>query len=494
MRYFLSKDKKPKLVLKANNMDLMERWVLHNPGYFMKNEVGNSISAFVKTKSKDEKLRRTSLALCEDDFLERTVLAKTVVYSEDELDNVKAIKLKRRALAAQIDILNNVGSNMFPEPLDFFLVTNTVDKFFEDAVRLKDSEPILILDYIPGEVLADKLVSTWDKSFYRIDEGKQVQKTPENINIGIVMRLVGDILAFEMELYEKGYAYTALTPDHIILLGNNKPRFTGLGRICPVNGDRYDVNHINFGRQLKGYSAPEFNRRENNFGMQESVKSAIAFNLGVLIACIMLGKTDFSENELDAGAYDYKKAEEDRQKIQKAWHGRMIDELICKLTDSEPSRRFTNFVAVLHELAVITGDAVNERKKEPVYRGTIKFFAHDKGFGYVTCNGEDYRVDLKRQEYIPAGFGNQSGQAVLFIANLRGTGQLFVKEFVKPKPPLRWPNMIVRPKSVEPPIRPNPIPTPTPQPNPIPRSTPVRPTPQPQQGKKKGLFARLFGL
>ena len=194
---------------------------------------------------------------------------------------------------------------MLPEPLDFFLVTNTFDCFKGDAVQFKDNEPILILDYIPGEVLADKLANTRDKSFYRFEDEKLFTKTPKDINVGIVMRLIGDILAFEMEMYDKGYAYTALSPDHIVLLGDNKPRFIGLGRICSVSGDRYDVNHINYGRQLKGYSAPEFNKLESNFGMNESVKSAIAYNLGVLIACIMLGKTSFDEGNLNAGAYDY---------------------------------------------------------------------------------------------------------------------------------------------------------------------------------------------
>ena len=36
MRYFLSKDKMPKLILKANNIDLMDRWILHNAGYCMR--------------------------------------------------------------------------------------------------------------------------------------------------------------------------------------------------------------------------------------------------------------------------------------------------------------------------------------------------------------------------------------------------------------------------------------------------------------------------
>lgn len=506
MRFFLNKDKKPELILKANNTDLQDRWVLHNPGYFMKNEVGNSTTAFTQKNPGDVELQKTSLALCEDDFIQRTVLAKTVTYDERDLDNAEAIKMRRRALAAQVDILNNVASNMLPEPLDFFFVTNTFDYFSsEEAKQLKDKEPVLILDYIPGDILADKITNSWDKSFYRVEDGKPFTKSPQNINVGIVMRLVGDILAFEMELYEKGYAYTALSLDHIVLLGDSKPRFIGLGRICSIEGDRYDVNHINFGRQLKGYSAPEFNKRETNFGKQESVKSAIAFNLGVIIANIVLGKNEFDEKQLNSGAYDYANASEDRKLISSAWHGCMIDALICKLTDESPSKRLTNFPAILLELEIITGDAANEKKKETIYYGNVKFFAHDKGFGYVTCNGQDYRVDLSRMDYIPSGYGDQAGQAVSFTINVSSRGQLFVKEFVKPKPPLRWPIMVNKPKTVVQPVRPNPVPTPRPQPTPNPVPTPrpqptpnpvPRPTPrqQPQTPQKKGLFARLFGL
>ncbi len=515
MRYFLSKDKKPELVLKATNTDLMDRWILHNAGYFMKNEVGNSTTAFVKTKSADEKLRKTSLALCEDDFLERAVLAKTVVYEDNELDNVEAIKIRRRALAAQVDILNNVESNMLPEPLDFFFVKNTFDNFDGEAVQLKDNEPVLILDYIPGEVLADKIANTRDKSFYRSEDGKAFAKSPENINVGIVMRLVGDILAFEMELLDKGYAYTALSPDHIVLLGDNKPRFTGLGRICPVSGDRYDVNHINYGRQLKGYSAPEFNKRETNFGMNESAKAAIAYNLGVLIACIMLGKTDFSEKELAAGAYDYINAEGDRQKICAVrQNGRKIDALICKLTDPLPSNRLTNFSEVLQELSIITGDATREKKttaNNNICRGYIKNYLADRGFGFVECDGNDFYfkpANIKEGKYIPPRY-NYPGQEVLFIPRVTPDGKYFVQEFVKPKPPLRWPNMISIPRSSVSPVRPTPTPSPTPRPQPIPNPTPrpqpvpsptprptptPNPTPRPQPPQKKGLFARLFGL
>lgn len=480
MRYFLNKDTNPKLILKANDTDLQDRWVLHNAGYFMKNEVGNSTTAFTKSKPGDVKLQKTSLTLCEDDFMLRTVLAKTVTYDERDLDSAEAIRMRRRALAAQVDILNNVASNMLPEPLDFFFVTNSFDDFSgEEAKQLKDSEPVLILDYIPGDILADKLSNNWDKSFYRTEDGKQFVKSPVSINVGIVMRLIGDILAFEMELYEKGYAYTALSPDHIILLGDNKPRFVGLGRICPVECDRYDVNHINFGRQLKGYSAPELNQRETNFGMQESVKAAIAFNLGVLIANIILGKTDFDEKQLKSGAYDYVNANEDREAIRNAWHGRMIDTLICKLTDENPSRRLTDFSAILQELVMIAGDAVNEKKKETIYYGNVKFLAHDKGFGFVTSGGVDYFVPLSRLENVPSGY---DGQPVAFTIEKDRNGKDVVKAFVTPsRTDVVFPKMVRKPKPIVQPVRPNPVPAPSPQPQPVPAPQPQpAPAPQPQ--------------
>ena len=77
MRYFLSKDKRPKLILKANNTDLMERWVLHNAGYFMKNELGNSTTAFIQTKSGDEKLRKTNAGGTELWFLKMIITSTT---------------------------------------------------------------------------------------------------------------------------------------------------------------------------------------------------------------------------------------------------------------------------------------------------------------------------------------------------------------------------------------------------------------------------------
>ena len=187
----------------------------------------------------------------------------------------------------------------------------------------------------------------------------------------------------------------------------------------------------------------------------------------------------------------------------------MIDALICKLTDENPAKRLIDFSAIQLELSIITGDASDEKKKETIYYGNVKFFARDKGFGYVTCNGQDYRVDLSRMEYIPSGYGDQAGQAVAFTANMSSKGNLFVKEFVKPKPQLKWPILEKNVNSVPTPTptpkpqptptpKPQPIPTPRPQPTPTPRPQPTptpQPAPIPRPGvpKKKGIFAWLFG-
>ena len=504
MEFRLNKDKTPKIVLKANNFDLEDRWILRNPGFFMSNEVGKSVKAFVNTKSKDKKLQRTRLAMAEDYFMDRMVLVKTVYYDIQDLSQPGSIRMKRKILEAQIEILNALSSNMLPEPLDYFDITNSFDHF-DDSVReeFKDTEPVLILDYIPGEVLADKLQNPYDKSFYRSEDANNFNKTVGQINIEMIMRLIGDILTFEMEMYEKGYAYTALSPDHIVLLGDIKPRFIGIGRICPFSADRYDTSHVNFGRQLKAYSAPELNQRGTNFGLNASVKANIAYNLGVLIASIVLAKTDFDERLLDNGAYNYHNATEDRQAIRSSWRkkGEQVDVLLYKLMNPDPTKRLTDFDAILHELAVISGDAQDESKKETIYYGNVKFFAHDKGFGFVTGrNGVDYFVPLERVENAPSGY---DGQPVAFtiVKDKFKENSWNVKAFVTPpRTDVVFPRFVKKPEAIVRPVRPTPQPTPRPQPQPIPRpqptpvprpSTPTQPTGTPP--KKKGFFARLFG-
>lgn len=500
MRYLLNKDTKPELILVANNVDLYERWVLRNAGYFMRNESGNSVYAFANTKPEDKKLQKTALALCEDTILERTVLAKTVCYEDRDLNDEKAIMARRRALAAQVDILNQVKSNMLPEPLDFFYVENDFDSFTcKDAKTYQEKEPVLILDYIPGEILADKLLSEKDISFYRAEDKAIFLKKPETINVGMIMRLVGDIFAFMIELYEKGYAYTSLSPDHIVILGDNKPRFVGVGRICPVAFDNYDCGHINYGRFLKGYSAPEFNVKSTDFGLQSSVKANMAYNFGVLLANILLGRSVVPDKLLVNGAYDYNNALDDRELIKKAWHGWMLDSFISQLTEMDPSKRMTKFESIMNELAIISGDAARETKKEcpQLHYGRISFFNYEKGYGFVTDNAtyKDYYVSLSRAKNVPIGY---KGKPVIFTIEKDRKGDDVVKEFYEetPKPPrtdVQYPRFIKKPDPVVQPVKPKPQPKPSPSPQPQPQPSPS-PQPQPEQPKKKkGLFGWLFG-
>lgn len=495
MEFRLSKDRNQKIILEANNLELEERWIVRNSVYFTQNEGEKSVKAFENTKSGDKKLQRTRLSIAEDYFMDRMVLVKTVSYENQDLSNAGSIRTKRSILKAQIDILNALSSNMLPEPLDYFEITNSWDHF-DDSVKaeFEKTEPVLILDYIPGEVLADKLQNRFDKIFYRSDDSGNFTKSTGQVNIEMVMRLMEDILAFEMEMYKKGYAYTTLSPDHIVLLGNNKPRFIGIGRICPISGDRYSSIHINYGRQLKAYGAPEFNIPETNYGFNSSVKANIAYNLGVLIVSVLLARTEFEEQTLSNGAYDYHNSVADRQLIKGSWRkkGEQVDALLDQLMTADPLRRLTDFEKILREMAVISGDAQDESKKDTVYSGNVKFFAYDKGFGFVTGdNGVDYFVPLERVENAPRGY---EGQRVAFtiIKDKYRENRWNVREFVNPpRTDVVYPRFV---KKMESTIQQVPRPQPAPRPQPEPTQKPATaPLPTSTQPKKKGLLSWLFG-
>ena len=364
MEFRLDKDTNPKIILKANNLKLDDRWILRNSGFFMQREEGRSVKAYVNTEPQDKKLQRTRLALAEDYFLDRMVLAKTICYDKADLYNADRIRYKRGILKAQIKILNDLGSNMLPEPLDYFEITNDFDRFgLREAGEFKDTEPVLILDFIPGEVLADKLHNHYDRTFYRKDGTEHFTKSVDKINIEAVMRLAGDILAFEEDMYEKGYAYTALSPDHIILLADNKPRFTGLGWICPISDDRYDASHINYGRRLKKCSAPELDQSAPDAGRGASVKANVAFGLGLLITSLIFARVRVEEYASKCGDYGGIDEIMDHRQIREACgkKGTQVCDLLAALLEGNPSQRLTDFQEIAERLAVISGDKIVRR-------------------------------------------------------------------------------------------------------------------------------------
>ena len=80
----------------------------------------------------------------------RLVIAKSTCYREKDI-NEGRIEERREYLRQQLNILNDISSMLLPEPLDWF---KTVNDNFEGEYSI--SEPILILDYIPGTDLRSR--------------------------------------------------------------------------------------------------------------------------------------------------------------------------------------------------------------------------------------------------------------------------------------------------------------------------------------------------
>ncbi len=355
-----------------NNSDIDDRWKLISQKTFL-NQQGDSA---------DSTLRKTSIAMGYDDELEREVLFKTVIYDKENEGEIEGIAYRRSVIKEQIRILNDISSSVLPEPLDYLEITN--NEFGKLGEDVASTEPVLVLDYIPGDVLFKKLSYSNDISFfYRGEEG-----TRGDINISMVMRLGIDILVFLRSLYEKGYAYTSLSPEHIILLLDNKPRFVGLGRICPIKNDKYDSKHINFGRQLAGYSAPEMNKKENNFGEGASVKKVLAFNLGAILSRVLLWKSSFNSGELVDGAYNYYSASDVQRRIRgmSKNHGDELDHLLRDLMNPDVQDRLSDFDEIEKRLLTIAGEQIERTKKYIIgpISGRVKFADYNKGFGYIT--------------------------------------------------------------------------------------------------------------
>ena len=481
-----------------NNSDIDDRWKLISQKAFS-NQQGNSA---------DSTLRMTSTSMGYDEELEREVLFKTVIYDKENKWQVEDIAYRRSAIKEQIRILNDISSSVLPEPLDYLEITNNdFSKLGEDIAT---TEPVLVLDYIPGDVLFKKLSYSNDRSFfYRGEDGNR-----GDINISMVMRLGIDILVFLQSLYEKGYAYTSLSPEHIILLLDNKPRFVGLGRICPIKNDKYDSKHINFGRQLAGYSAPEMNKKETNFGEGASVKKVLAFNLGAILSRVLLWKSSFNSGELVDGAYNYYSAADVQRKIRgmSKNHGDELDHLLRDLMNPNVQERLSDFDEIEKRLLTIAGEQIERTRKYIIgpISGRVKFADYNKGFGYITdTNMRDYYFRTSAP-YAPSYL--YEGEAVdFFAAPERERDGYRVTKFypnvnypVKPNLPVQTQRTKVVPKPKPEPPKPvpqQPVNTPKPAPQ-VPKNTPIQePKNQPSQetvrvekeNNRAGLFV-LFGL
>ena len=384
--YFKIKDEIP-LYSTSKKVDLKGRWSLITPERLEK-DIGGKWNWFKKaTDPNINKLRRkerTRLYLGYDYIVQRPVIIKILQYSAKDLNNKESVNKKREVLKAQLDLLNDILSPLLPEPLDWFEVENTVDSL--PNIELSYNEPVLVLDYQPGITLESTINR---KRFRRQDD------VADSINIERVGRLISYINYFLSTIYDKGYMYISLSPEHILLLKDDVPRFIGLGGICKLRDGKLDNNHINFGRTTKGYSAPELNSEKYKFGIYADAKAAGVFSLGVLLAQILCESTELTDNILENGSFKYPN-DEYEPKIKSLRKGERIHYLLTRLCDPNPSTRLTDFNEIESILEELKGDKQIESFVIKGNFGHVKFFSN-KGYGYITDPyfNKDYYISAK---------------------------------------------------------------------------------------------------
>lgn len=318
MRFQLDSINTNDMVIKANDIELEGRWILLKDSYFSDSD--SKLSEFCDANY--------NLALCEDNVRGRMSVAKTIQYNNSELSNKKAIQLKRQNFLTQLDILEKAKSRFLPIPLDYFKVTNESDIFScGQADELKNDEPVIIFDYIYGNSIKNAFPNNAE---YIRD------------NISNACMLAAEIIYFEKDLYRKGLACTTLNPDNVIIT-RYYPKFVGVEWICPID-DRgmFQTSHINYGKKLKYYSAPELYKQDN--GSAVNANAAFAYSLGMLLVSILLGRSEFEgKNVNQEGVYDYNNAENDRKYIKNLpVVGQKLDSLLSEILKHNPNERLSD--------------------------------------------------------------------------------------------------------------------------------------------------------
>lgn len=467
--------------LHSNDVDLKNRWVVVNSKK-MEERTKSSWGWFNNVQNR--KFERTKLHLAYDKVVGRPVIAKTVCYRPDDLQSRKTILERRSILTEQIDLLNAIASPLLPEPLDWFNVTNTVDGLPED---LRDSEPVLILDYQPGLPLEYYIAKK--KLRFRQVKDKTEEPRVDTTNVG---RIALRILYFIRILREHNYAYLDLNPEHILLLNNYIPRFVGLGRICKTINGCIDDTNINFGMTSRGYSAPELNDFSDNWkrAREATAEQIGAFSLGVIIHQMVSETTEFTADMIKKGSFIYPNGVTD-EKIQSAFNGEKIHELISKLCEHNPQSRLSDLDEIEERLRVLAGETGHRRndnveKNKSVERrcGWVKWYDDDKKYGFLVCKDtlKEYHISKTNLEKTNvATLSDNMRVAFDVVTGAHGDYATNVKPIV---PPER--------QRVTPPKRPTP-PPPRRTPPPPPRKTPT-PPPRNDSGKSGGILDRLKKL
>lgn len=376
------------VTLVSTNVNLDDRWILMTTKQ-MENTVGGRWGWFYGITSRENE--RTRIHLGYDDVVGRPVMIKTVEYRLEDMKDEQAILNRRRILIEQIELLNNISSPLLPEPLDWFTIENTIDGIPEELTK---TEPVIVLDYLPGK----SLLSNINKKRFRFPNSDEVH-TPR------VARFVLKILYFLRTLKEKNYAYLALSPEHILLLKDDIPRFIGLGRICKVVDGHLDASSSNFSRTVYGYSAPELNSPDTNWGEYASPEQVGAFSLGVILHQLVYENTEITKEMIKNGSFIYPNGVSE-DKIRKEKNGNKIHELITDLCNHDPDKRLTDFNLIEKRLRKIEGAIIEAELKAANRKGYVKFYDRYKGYGYIVDNNSTNEVYVSEKDLNDSGLDN----------------------------------------------------------------------------------------
>lgn len=378
-----------------------KRWQLLSPYQMGKLFPKNNWGWFNEILYRENEI--TSLALGFDKFIERPVIAKTVNYRLSDLDTINSINERRKVLIEQVRILNDLKGPLLPEILDWITVENIHDPIKYEECRY--NEPLLIFDYIPGISMSWSINSG---KFRRSAKGNGERKDSifeeeysdlnDVVDVQKIGRVALKILYFIKYLSNREYTNMALSPDHVLLLKDDTPRFLGIGRICKTINGKVDLDHINSSKTLYGYSAPELNdwvtgRRKNADG-----KKICLFSLGVLIHQMVIGTTEFHKDMLNGPSFCYPNPVSEPLIYGKGKDGRTLHNLISKLCCHNENERLSDMDEIEKELRLLSRMYISgeEGKKTviPDLIGTVRTFNSDKLFGDIECeSGKIYKFN-----------------------------------------------------------------------------------------------------
>ena len=350
-------DNNEELILTSTNQQLDDRWSVIN-SKILADYTNTNKRWYDDVKSGE--FENTKIHLGMDKKLGRPVIIKTINYKE-KLDE-ESVLISRNRIENQINLLNEISSPQLPEPLDYFNVINDKDEQM-DLSLVKD-EPVLILEYQPGETLRNELRR---REAYKNEN--------DRIRLDYVARIAKNILYFIKTTAEKDYLHLGLSPNHIIMLKNENIRVVGLSKIIKTNNNKIKIDDIKC-RYTYGHTAPELYDIENKDELD--AKAVASFSLGVILCLLLCERTvveDYMITKVNNNAIFTYPNEVCRKMIKNNVVNedkyRLIDKLLYDLCNVDPNKRLTEFDKIEEILAQIGGEVVvkkNDKKLLEVNR------------------------------------------------------------------------------------------------------------------------------